>query len=112
MAHRNSLLLDAIAEQLLSELFAYARMLEELRGAGWPMPLAAALADQADRVQRCATQLPRLQVALAEFLITRTELARRLVGPGGGRAEALAALHATHLDAVNAAWPKGEGQQP
>lgn len=131
MAHSNSVLLDAIAEQLQSELFAYARMLEALRAAGWPVPLAVPLGDQADRVQRCANQLPRLRLALAEFLITRTDLTRRLVGPDEGRAEALGGLHAAHVADVealeracarvrellrpvgdNAAWPTGEGTQP
>lgn len=101
MAHTNPLLVETIAEQLLAELQAYEGLLEQARAAGWSTAATLAVAAQGDRVQRYAENLPRMRMRMAEFLITRTLLSRRLVGSGQGRAEALAALHAEHLDALH-----------
>ena len=101
MAHTNPLLVEAIAEQLLAELQVYEGLLEAARAARWSTDAALAVAAQGDRVQRYAENLPRMRVRMAEFLITRTLLSRRLVGSGRGRAEALAELHAEHLEAVH-----------
>lgn len=102
MAHRNPILVDVIAEELLNELQGYERLLAEMRAADWPTPLVLAVAEQGDRVLRCAHTLPRLGASVAEFLITRTQLSRRLVGSRHGRGEALAHLHGEHLEAVKA----------
>jgi hypothetical protein len=102
MAHRNPLLVDVIAQELLQELQGYDRLLAEVRAADWPTPLVLALADQGDRVLRCAHTLPRLDSPVAGFLVTRTQLSRRLVGSRHGRREALAQLHGEHLETVTA----------
>lgn len=101
MAHTNPLLVHAIAEQLIAELQAYESLLEDMRRARWTTDAAVAVAAHGDRVLRCAENLPHLPMRVAEFLITRTMLSRRLVGSGQGRDEALAALHTGHLRAVN-----------
>src|SRR6476661_7770248 len=101
MAHTNPLLVETIAEQLIAELQVYEGLLEEARAARWATTATLAVAAQGDRVQRYAENLPRMRMRMAEFLITRTLLSRRLVGSGLGRVEALAALHADHLAAVH-----------
>jgi len=112
MSHHNTILHETLVEQLRSELRVYEDLLEELGAAGWPTRIAVVLAEQGDRVQRCAEILPTLVVPIARFLITRTSLSRRLVGSGQGREAALAALHAEHVQAVHAlrraAMPPGE----
>ena len=104
MAHSNPILVETIAEQLLAELETYLRLMGELRAGAWPASLAMALADQADRVHVCAQVLPRVGIPLAEFLITRTDLARRLLGAPHNREEELIVRHAEHLDAAGALW--------
>ena len=102
MAHNNAALTELLAEQLAAELETYQRLLDDLRAGGWSIEPAVALADTVDRVQRCAENLPRVRVALAEFLITRTELSRRIVGAAAARTPDLALLHADHVYATNA----------
>ena len=101
MSHTGSVVVQAIAEQMLGELDAYERLLARLMREPRNPELVQLLSEQTDRIYICGQTLPRVAVSFTEFLVTRAELTHALwTGRATSRGEPAATLHQEHLAAI------------
>lgn len=101
MSHAGSVVIQAIAEQMLGELDAYELLLARLVGDPRNPELMQLLSEQTDRIYLCGQTVPRIAVSFTEFLVTRAELTHALWAGNAARAgEPAETLHLEHLAAI------------
>lgn len=97
MSHTGSVVVQAIAEQMLR----YERLLSRLVQEPRDPELLQLLAEQTERVYICGQTLPRVAVSFTEFLVSRAELTHALWTANAARpGDNATTLHQEHVAAL------------